>query len=798
MRIALICGGPSAERGISLNSARSVMDHLTPLGWEIAPYYCDMQKNFYRLSPSQLYSNTPSDFDYKLAHAAHPLSGDEFIKECKTADIVFPAIHGAFGEDGELQALLEKHKIPFVGSPSKACRLMFDKAKANAHLAQHGFDTLPHCVIGANDDDIATAQKLSTFFGEHNIKQAVVKPTNGGSSLGVATASSPTSALRKAKQIFEQKRGDGAMIEPFCDGQEFTVLVLENAQGKPVALIPTEIELAGDDAIFGYRHKYLPTCHVAYHCPPRFNDEVIKHIQESAEALFSFFGMRDFARLDGWRMKDGRVVFSDFNPISGMEQNSFLFIQGSRIGLSHGDILRLIVTRAAQRAKLNPQEKPPIRARDAQPVRVLFGGKTAERQVSLMSGTNVWLKLLHAPSLAPAPYLWAMDGEVWQLPYAYTLNHTCEEILFHCAEAANITARLNVLVPPIRQKLGLPPLPANADVAPHRMSLEQFCEDARRDNAFVFVALHGGAGEDGTVQTMLERYGIAYNGSGPAASKLCIDKNETGNAVRGLNDAKLTSAPKINFKLGTDAHKLWSLAQEKLKTPDLLIKPQADGCSAGVARLASAEELAAYLKALGAHEPVLPPGTLKYLSHAIELPEHVDELLLEPFIVTDDIHVEDRELVYKKNTGWVELTVGVTEQNGIYHALTPSITVAQHAVLSLEEKFQGGTGINLTPPPANIVTPKQIELIKTKIESAAKALGIEGYARIDIFFHTGNDETLIIEANTLPGLTASTVIFHQALAEQPPLSPRAFLEKLVEFGVARFKRQHNARIGKTG
>src|ERR1700735_5710707 len=163
MRIALICGGPSAERGISLNSARSVMDHLSPLGWEIAPYYCDMQKNFYRLSPSQLYSNTPSDFDYKLAHAAQPLSTEAFVKECRAADIVFPAIHGAFGEDGELQELLEKNKIPFVGSPSKACRLMFDKSRANSHLAQHGFDTLPHCVVSTGESDATIEKKLAVF-----------------------------------------------------------------------------------------------------------------------------------------------------------------------------------------------------------------------------------------------------------------------------------------------------------------------------------------------------------------------------------------------------------------------------------------------------------------------------------------------------------------------------------------------------------------------------------------------------------------------------------------------------------
>jgi len=783
MRIAVICGGPSAERGISLNSARSVMDHLTPLGWEIVPFYCDMQKNFYRLSPSQLYSNTPSDFDYKLAHAAKPLTPDEFIKECKTADIVFPAIHGAFGEDGELQELLEKHKIPFVGSPSKACHLMFDKSRANSHLAQHGFDTLPHCVVNAGESDTEIKKKLAAFLAENQIKKAVVKPTNGGSSLGVATAKNAVEATQKARQIFDQKRGDGAMVEPFCEGQEFTVLVLENPQGKPVALIPTEIELSGDDAIFGYRHKYLPTCHVAYHCPPRFSDAIIKGIQESAEALFTFFGMRDFARLDGWLMKDGRVVFSDFNPISGMEQNSHLFIQGARLGFTHGEILRYIVTRAAQRAKLNPQEKPPTKQRDAQQVRVLFGGKTAERQVSLMSGTNVWLKLLHSPTVAPVPYIWALDGAVWQLPYGYTLNHTCEEILFHCAEATAITARLNVLVPPLRQHLGLPPLPANADLMPRRISIDEFCAEAQKENAFIFLGLHGGEGEDGTMQAKLDGYGIAYNGAGPVSSRLCMDKDETGKVIRALNDPLLTSAPKISFSLAKLPQ--WDEACKTLGSNDLLIKPKADGCSAGVVRLQSADELAVYLKALVAHEPVLLPGKIKHMHHAVELPQKIDELLLEPFIVTDDIHVEDRELVYRQNTGWVELTVGVTEQSGSYHSLTPSITVAQDAVLSLEEKFQGGTGINMTPPPESIVKPEQIALIKQKIEIAAKALGIEGYSRIDIFFNVKTNQTIIIEANTLPALTASTVIFHQALAEQPPMIPRVFLEKLVALGLER-------------
>jgi len=792
MHLAVICGGPSAERGISLNSARSVMDHLSPLGWSIAPIYCDTQKRFYRLSPSQLYSNTPSDFDFKLKHTAKPLTESEFIDECRKADLVFPAMHGAFGEDGELQALLEKHNVPFVGSPSKACRLMFDKAIANRHLAQHGFATLPNCRINEKDSATLRQQKIADFFARHHIEKAVVKPSAGGSSLGIATVINPAEALERAQQIFELQYSNEALVEPYCEGQEFTIVVLENPQGKPVALIPTEINLTGGD-IFTFRHKYLPTCHVEYHCPPRFGDEIIGNIQKAAEVLFSFFEMRDFARLDGWLLSDGRVIFSDFNPISGMEQNSHIFIQGSRLGFTHGDTLSHVVRSAARRYGKAAEIKPVTKKPDAQKVNVLFGGKTAERQVSLMSGTNVWLKLLHAPDYRPEPYLLSLTGDIWYLPYSYTLNHTVDEILAHCAVAQTTTMRLKTLVPPLRQRLGLAPLAANADLMPRRMSLKQFCEETRDENAFAFIALHGGEGEDGTIQAEFDRFGLAYNGSGPEASRLCMDKDETGDVIRALNDPLLISAPKISFKpeSAPSAETLWQTALQKLQTSDILIKPQADGCSAGVVRLQSAQELAIYLKALTDKQEALPPGTLTHQPQAVELPVHADEFILEPFIVTDDIHVDNLQLIHKQKTGWIELTVGVLEQNSKYHALSPSITVAQNAVLSLEEKFQGGTGVNLTPPPESIFKSDQIVLIKTKIAHAAEALGIEGYARIDIFFNLQTNQTMIIEANSLPGLTASTVIFHQALAENPPMIPREFLSKLVELGLERRNSSRN-------
>ena len=145
--VGLICGGPSLERGISLNSARSVLDHLESEAIKILPIYFDAKKKPYRISKAQLYSNTPSDFDFKLQQSATPLNEKILAALLKTADIIFPAMHGPFGEDGGIQSLLEKYHLPFVGSGSASCKKVFDKFNANEYIRQQGFFTLPSVVL---------------------------------------------------------------------------------------------------------------------------------------------------------------------------------------------------------------------------------------------------------------------------------------------------------------------------------------------------------------------------------------------------------------------------------------------------------------------------------------------------------------------------------------------------------------------------------------------------------------------------------------------------------------------------
>jgi D-alanine-D-alanine ligase-like ATP-grasp enzyme len=106
-------------------------------------------------------------------------------------------------------------------------------------------------------------------------------------------------------------------------------------------------------------------------------------------------------------------------------------------------------------------------------------------------------------------------------------------------------------------------------------------------------------------------------------------------------------------------------------------------------------------------------------------------------------------------------------------------------VLSLEEKFQGGTGVNLTPVPPELIEARVLETIERRIASAANALGVEGFARIDAFADARTGDVVVIEANTVPGMTPSTVLFHQALAETPSVEPAAFLARAVEHAVRR-------------
>ena len=789
MKLVLICGGPSKERDISLNSVRSVFDHLRSMpDICITVIFLDEAKNCYYINEKYLYSNTISDFEFMLSDK-DMISHERFIEILKTNDLVFPVMHGKYGEDGQIQEFLEKNNIPFIASPSSACKKMYNKENADKYLLKHEkLRTIPRIYI-QNDKDIEN--EVISFMEQNEFSTVVIKPIEGGSSIGVSKTCGKKETIEKAKETLSQY--GPIVIEQLCRGKEFTVIVLE-ANGNTVALMPTEVELLDKDGnategeLFDKRKKYLSTRETHYYCPARFTHDIINQIRTTAVKLFKVAGARDFLRIDGWLLEDDTVYFSDFNPISGMEQNSFIFQQAAAVGLRHKDLLALIIQNACDRYDIDysiPDEDFESKKR----INVILGGITSERQVSLMSGTNVWLKLLNSEKYHPVLYiLFCENGEftVYEVPYAAALKHTTEEIYDYfysrTQEYKQYTERLKK---EISEQLKLSGIARAKDVEPYRMSLNEFIKMSKAKDAYVFIGLHGGFGENGELQSLLEKDGVRFNGSGSATAKLCMNKYDTGELINSIGDKNVRSCKKILmskdelFSVDSMYRKVWQEIVDKLGCSTVVVKPNGDGCSTGIVILHSEEDLRKYIKFLKAGDPFIPENSFQDQPEKIQLPKAVADTLFEEYIDTEKLSVTDKEVSRIGGGDWVELTVGVLEKRGKYHSLNPSITVADNAVLSLEEKFQGGTGINITPPPENIISKCLLQKIKKAIEDVAKECGVKDYSRIDIFANNNTNEIIIIELNTLPGLSPSTVLFQQGAKENPPIYPLELLEEII-------------------
>ncbi|KAJ4887367.1 D-alanine--D-alanine ligase family [Raphanus sativus] len=864
LRVGLICGGPSAERGISLNSVRSVLDHIQGNGISVSCYYIDPDLNAYAISSAQVYSNTPADFDFKLESLAQAFTSLSELAEhlVSAVDIVFPVIHGRFGEDGGIQELLESRNIPFVGTASRECRRAFDKYEASLALKEYGFMSVPNYLVqGTEVDESEIAQWFTDNQLDLEVGKVVVKPANSGSSIGVKVAFGVKDSIKKATELILEGIDDRVVVEVFIENAyEFTAIVLDVGSGSdchPVVLLPSEVELkfhgSGDtkeNAIFDYRRKYLPTQQVTYHTPPRFPIHVIKSIREEASILFKKLSLRDFARFDGWYLtptsnlasspsetlkRSADIIFTDINLISGMEQTSLFFQQASKVGFSHSNILRTIIHRATSRypqlSWYNYDESSQLlrgsttmeTSGDVQKVFVLFGGDTSERQVSVISGTNIWMNLQRFGDLKVTPCLLSSslsnsigafpdktesdldNREVWLLPYSVVLRHTIEEVLAGCMEAidpdrARFTSLLQQQVKEdLMDALKNQSWFAGFDITdevPMRFSLKDWIKFAKKSEATVFLSAHGGIGEDGTMQALLENEGVPYTGSGVHASRICMDKAMASKALSHLSEFGVHTISNEVKRTEDIIHEsipdIWDELITKFKCLTLCVKPARDGCSTGVARLCSSEDLAVYVQALRDCLPRIPANSFSKTHGMIEMPNPTPELLIfEPFIETDEVIVSSKsseKLSWKGSRRWVEITVGVIGKHGSMRSLSPSLTVKESGdILSLEEKFQGGTGINLTPPPPTIMSKEALERCKRGIELIAKTLGLEGFSRIDAFVHVETGDVMAIEVNTVPGMTPSTVLIQQALAEQPPMYPPQFFRTLLNLAAQRVK-----------
>lgn len=707
LKVGVLLGGKSIEREVSLNSGRTICDHLDTQLFQVIPLFQSPVGDLFILPWSFLYRGKIADFEHRLEREATKIVWDDLPA---LIDFMYIATHGKYAEDGRLQATLELLKIPYLGTKVFGSAIGMNKVLQNKYLSMHGIATPRGFGLSVDDVQSMDVDVLLQKMQQQGITfPVVVKPQSEGSSLGVFVAHDQEQLITAIKKscFVSGRNGQDVMVEEKLNGMEFNCIVItDDVTGEFIALPPTEIMLREGVEIFDYHHKYMPGA-ANKRTPPNCSSESLQKIKDTCIATMKALEFVNIGRIDGFLTTLGEVVILDSNPLSGMGPSSFLFRQAAEVGIGHGQLINHLIKTELKQYHMGRTTKmvsatPKIR------VAVLLGGPSNEKEISLESGRNVCYKL------SPEKYDIIpvfVDSEM-------RLYHLPQQLLV-CTSTSEVTSRLQQAT-----VLKWSDLKIMAD--------------------FVFIALHGGQGENGVVQGTLEMLGLPYNGPSVFASALCMDKYKTGQflAAQGFNVPAAFLLSKKDF-----LHNSLDALQAFLTSIrfSCIVKPHDDGCSVLVAAPKNEQELMA--------------------------------------VLSEIFQTKDFALIEERIVG-TELTVGVIgNQNP--RALVPSEVIAKGGVLSIEEKFLPGAGENQTP--ARLDT-EDILLVQKVVRDAYVAVGCIGYSRIDCFFQaahespTGSKRVVILEFNTLPGLTPATCLFHQAA--EVGMRPMELLDEIIGYGLA--------------
>jgi D-alanine-D-alanine ligase len=296
LSVAVLMGGISREREVSLQSGQCVAEALKKAGVNVVT--ADIK---------------PNSLD---------------ILDDESIDVFFIALHGTFGEDGEIQKILESKGLIYTGSDSKASRLAFDKWESKKRFTKAGILMADSILFEPGKKDAAIEKKIQKLG-----KKYVVKPLREGSTIGITVADDPKSAIEAAKKC-SAEFGD-CMIESFVKGTEITVGIL-GKQALPI------IEIRPTAGFYDYHAKYIDD-KTQYIFDSIKTGALVDKIRMSAIACFNSLDCRGAARVDFIIGDDGKPYALEINTIPGMTSHSLLPKAAAKTGLSMSRLCLKIV-----------------------------------------------------------------------------------------------------------------------------------------------------------------------------------------------------------------------------------------------------------------------------------------------------------------------------------------------------------------------------------------------------------------------------------------------------------------------
>ncbi len=291
-RVAVLKGGRSSEREISLISGQAVFNGLQRLGVDVIAI--DV--------------------------------GEDIIAQLQKVnpDLVVNMLHGQGGEDGVIQGLLEIMQLPYTGSGVLASALAMDKVKSKLVWRQLGLSTSPYYELGPDSD----WQGMIEEFGK-----VVVKPVNGGSSLGIAIVDSAEALQAQYEKSSEFDTH--VMGEKYVAGREFSVGVLGDE------LLPA-IQLETKRQFFDFDAKYVDEDTVII-CPPQLEDSKLEQLNSLVLQAYKSLDCSGLARVDVMQDQDGEFYLLELNTVPGMTEHSFVPTAAKAVGISFDDLLLRIL-----------------------------------------------------------------------------------------------------------------------------------------------------------------------------------------------------------------------------------------------------------------------------------------------------------------------------------------------------------------------------------------------------------------------------------------------------------------------
>ncbi|MDN5744440.1 MAG: D-alanine--D-alanine ligase [Nocardioidaceae bacterium] len=361
IRVAVVFGGRSDEHAISCITAGSVLQAIDRDKYDVVPVGITRDGRWVleadepdRLRMSERGELPAVDGERPGVVLGHTANGAALVldqdgdapRDLGVVDVVFPLLHGPWGEDGTIQGLLEMSEVRYVGSGVLGSALCMDKAFMKVALQAVGLPVMASETVTAREwaaDRAAVRERVSRLG-----YPLFIKPARGGSSIGIAKAhsSEEIDTAIEGALVHDPK----VLVEISAEGaREIECGVLETLAGGVEASMPAEIRITGDHEFYDFEAKYLPQEHTELDVPANLPDEVADLLRVLATRAFTAAGCEGLARVDFFLMPDGSPVVNELNTMPGFTPLSMFPQMWAADGVSYGDLVDRLLTLALQR-----------------------------------------------------------------------------------------------------------------------------------------------------------------------------------------------------------------------------------------------------------------------------------------------------------------------------------------------------------------------------------------------------------------------------------------------------------------